>query len=444
MKKSLWIALSGIIILSSCTQKKGDYRKLTSDPLLYCKTVKKLNDIVMENNFPPIIASRNYTYANIAAYECIAAGDSNYISLSGQIKHLPPMPKPAAGKEIDFSLAALLSFTKVGNAVTFPEGSMMGYYDDLKKMADSAGIPSSILENTIAFSDSVVAAIMRWSKKDNYAQTRSAEKYTVIDTPGRWVPTPPAYTSALEPHWNEIRPMVLDSANQFMPPPPPPFDVTDKNSKYYIEVMKVKNAIDSLTPEQQHIADFWDDLGTKLNVSGHIMFVTKKFTPTGHWMNIVGIASEKAMADFNTTVYAYTKTSISMFDAFIECWNVKYTYNTVRPETVINKYFDQNWRPDLQTPPFPEYTCGHSTVSSAGAEALTSVFGDHFAYTDTSELEFGIKNRSFKSFREAALENNWARFYGGIHFHNSCIVSTEQGRLVGDLINDRLQMKKTK
>ena len=444
MKKSVWIVLSGIIILSSCTQKKGDYRKLTSDPLLYCKTVKKLNDIVMENNFPPIIASRNYTYANIAAYECIAAGDSNYISLSGQIKHLPPMPKPTAGKEIDFSLAALLSFTKVGNAVTFPEGSMMGYYDDLKKMADSAGIPSSIMENTIAFSDSVVDAIMRWSKKDNYAQTRSAEKYTVIDTPGRWVPTPPAYTSALEPHWNEIRPMVLDSANQFMPPPPPPFDVTDKNSKYYIEVMKVKNAIDSLTPEQQHIADFWDDLGTKLNVSGHIMFVTKKFTPTGHWMNIVGIASEKAMADFNTTVYAYTKTSISMFDAFIECWNVKYTYNTVRPETVINKYFDQNWRPDLQTPPFPEYTCGHSTVSSAGAEALTSVFGDHFAYTDTSELEFGIKNRSFKSFREAALENNWARFYGGIHFHNSCIVSTEQGRLVGDLINDRLQMKKTK
>ena len=444
MKKSVWIVLSGIIILSSCTQKKGDYRKLTSDPLLYCKTVKKLNDIVMENNFPPIIASRNYTYANIAAYECIAAGDSNYISLSGQIKHLPPMPKPTAGKEIDFSLAALLSFTKVGNAVTFPEGSMMGYYDDLKKMADSAGIPSSIMENTIAFSDSVVAAIMRWSKKDNYAQTRSAEKYTVIDTPGRWVPTPPAYTSALEPHWNEIRPMVLDSANQFMPPPPPPFDVTDKNSKYYIEVMKVKNAIDSLTPEQQHIADFWDDLGTKLNVSGHIMFVTKKFTPTGHWMNIVGIASEKAMADFNTTVYAYTKTSISMFDAFIECWNVKYTYNTVRPETVINKYFDQNWRPDLQTPPFPEYTCGHSTVSSAGAEALTSVFGDHFAYTDTSELEFGIRNRSFKSFREAALENNWARFYGGIHFHNSCIVSTEQGRLVGDLINDRLQMKKTK
>jgi len=147
-------------------------------------------------------------------------------------------------------------------------------------------------------------------------------------------------------------------------------------------------------------------------------------------------------ADFNTTVYAYAKTSIAMFDAFIQCWNVKYKYNTVRPETVINKYFDENWRPFLQTPPFPEYTCGHTTVSAAAAEALTSVFGDHLAYTDTSELEFGINNRSFNSFRQAADENIWARFYGGIHFHNSCIISNKQGRMVGEFVNGRLKMKR--
>jgi hypothetical protein len=430
-----------MVAVVSCKQN-SDYKNVFSDPLLYCRTVKKLNDVVLENNFPPIIASRNYTYANIAAYECIAAGDSNYISLGGQIKQLPFMPKPGANTEIDFHLAALFAFTKIGNAVTFPEGSMMGYYDGLKKMADSTGMPSSMLKNTIAFSDSIVAAIMQWSKKDNYAQTRSAERYTVIDTPGRWMPTPPAYASALEPHWNEIRPLVLDSASQFMPEPPPVFDIKDKNSKYCKEVMKVKNAVDSLTPEQQHIAEFWDDLGTKLNVSGHVMFMTKKFSPPGHWMNIVGIAAKESKAGFDETVYAYAKTSIAMFDAFIECWNAKYKYNAVRPETVINKYFDPNWRPYLQTPPFPEYTCGHSTVSSAAAEALTSVFGDNFAYTDTSELEFGIKNRSFTSFRQAADENNWARFYGGIHFHNSCIVSTQQGRLIGDLVNERIKMKK--
>ena len=98
-------------------------------------------------------------------------------------------------KEIDFHLAALLACTKVGNAVTFPEGSMMGYYDDLTRMADSTGMPSSVLENTIAFSDSIVAAIMKWSKKDNYAETRSAERYTVTTEEGRWIPTPPAYAT---------------------------------------------------------------------------------------------------------------------------------------------------------------------------------------------------------------------------------------------------------
>jgi hypothetical protein len=319
----------------------------------------------------------------------------------------------------------------------------MGYYDQLKKMADSSGLSSLMLRNSVTFSDAIAAAILKWSSGDQYAQTRSAEKYTVTDEEGRWIPTPPAYAQALEPHWDEIRLMVLDSCNEIMPPPPPTFNIKDKKNQYYKEVVLIKNAIDSLTPEQRHIAEFWDDLNTKLNVSGHVMFMTKKFSPTGHWQNIVGIAAEKAKADFNTTVYAYAKTSIAMFDAFIQCWNVKYKYNTVRPETVINKYFDQNWRPLLQTPPFPEYTCGHTTVSAAAAEALTSVFGDHLEYTDTSELEFGIKNRSFTSFRQAADENIWARFYGGIHFHNSCIISNRQGRMVGEFVNGRLKMKKS-
>jgi len=294
----------------------------------------------------------------------------------------------------------------------------------------------------VAYAEEVGKAILAWSKKDNYAQTRTAPKYTVMDTPGRWLPTPPMYAQALEPNWREIRTMVMDSANQFTPPPPPPFDISNKQSKYYQEVMAVKNAGDSLTDEQKHIAEFWDDLGTRLNVSGHIEFLTKKFSPTGHWMNIVGIAAKTANVDFPTTVYAYAKTAIAMFDAFIQCWDEKFRSNTVRPETVINKYVDPDWRPYLQTPPFPEYTCGHSTVSAAAAEALTSVFGDNFVYTDTSELEFGIKNRSFTSFRQAAEENNWARFYGGIHFHNSCIISTEYGKKVGDLVNQRLLMKK--
>ncbi|HEY9362576.1 MAG TPA: vanadium-dependent haloperoxidase [Chitinophagaceae bacterium] len=443
MKKLTWLIFTSFLLIASCKEKSNDYKNITNNPVLFSNVVHQLNTVVMGNNFSPIVASRNYMYASVAAYEVIAGGyPQKYQSLAGQVKGLEKMPKPDPKKEINYEFASLLAFCKVGEAVTFPAGSMEEYVDSIKQIVVNKGMPSAELKNTIAYADTVSATIMKWSKHDNYAETRSAPKYTIIDTPGRWIPTPPAYASAMEPHWMEIRPVALDSCNQFVPPPPPPFNLTDKNSKYYQEVMKIKNAGDSLTDEQKHIANFWDDNPFKLNVSGHFMFGTKKFSPAGHWMSIVGIAAEKAEFDYPKTVYAYALTAITQFDAFIQCWDEKFRSNYARPETVINKYIDPEWQPLLQTPPFPEYTCGHSTVSSANAEALTYVFGDHFAYTDTSELEFGIDSRSYNSFRDAAIENNWARFYGGIHFHNSCIVSTEYGRKVGDFVVRKLKLEK--
>lgn len=434
-------AVALLLLMTACTHKAVPNSYFT-DAFSYCKTVKELNEVVKHVGFSPIVASRNYAYANIAAYECIAAGyPKQYHSLAGQINGLKFMPKVDTSKKIDFQFASLLSFCKVGEAVTFPEGSMKEFVDSIKNSVIESGMPDAMFESSVAFADTVSKAILAWSKKDNYAQTRSASRYSVIDSPGRWVPTPPAYSTAIEPHWREIRPIAIDSATQFVPPPPIPFNMKDTTGPYYKQVMAVKNGIDSLTPEEQHIADFWDDLGGKLNVTGHVMFVTKKFSPPGHWMNIVGIAAQKSKADFNKTVAAYTLTSICMFDAFIQCWDEKFRSNMVRPETVINKYIDQDWKPYLQTPPFPEYTCGHSTVSSAAAEALTKMFGDNFSYTDSSEIEFGIQNRNFTSFHAAAEENNWARFYGGIHFHPTCIVSKRSGILVGDFIINKLKLQ---
>jgi hypothetical protein len=441
MKKFL---LGAVLVVSICACKNSnEYKNYLHNPTLFSTTVHELNTVVMGNNFPPMVASRNYAYAAIAAYEVVAAGfPAQYQSLAGQLNGLQKVTSLPVTKETDIELAALLAYIKVGEAVTFPEGSMKLYKDSILQVARDKGLPASVEKNTTAFADSISMQIIRWSKKDNYLQTRTAERYMVMDVPGRWVPTPPLYASAAEPHWKEIRPMVIDSAGIYQPAPPPAFNISDKNSKYYQEVAAIKNAVDSLTPDQRHMAEFWDDNPFKMNVTGHVMYGSKKFSPPGHWMSVVGIAAKQAKADYNTTVYAVAKTAIALFDGFIQCWYVKYKYNTARPETVINKYIDINWRPYLQTPAFPEYTCGHSTISSAAAEALTSVFGDNFSYTDSTEIEFGIANRSFRSFRHAAEENNWARFYGGLHFHNSCIVSTEIGRKVGTLIVDRLKMKK--
>lgn len=439
MSLKYWVFI--MVFALSCKQDHTGYTTRFGDPLLYNKTVKTLNNIVLENNFPPMIAARNYAYANIAAYECLSAGDSSLESLAGRIKDLPQLAGPPEGKVIDFQLAALLAFVKVGNAVTFPEGSLMDYHARLLKMADSLEVPSSIIKSSHVFSDSIAAVILRWSKGDHYAATRGASRYSINDSVGRWVPTPPTYESGLEPHWREIRPFVLDSAAQFRPGRPPVFDMRP-GTVYHKSLMEVKNTVDQLTDEQRHIADFWDDNPFKMHVSGHVMFATKKFSPAGHWMNIVGIAAHKANADFATTVTAYAHTAIALFDGFISCWDEKYRSNYVRPETVINEKLSGEWHPYIQTPPFPSYTSGHSTISAAAAEVMTSFFGDQLSFTDTSLLEFGIANREIKSFRQAAQEASISRLYGGIHYRFDLDSGNAAGSRLGKYIVDKLISKK--
>jgi hypothetical protein len=126
-------------------------------------------------------------------------------------------------------------------------------------------------------------------------------------------------------------------------------------------------------------------------------------------------------------------------DAFISCWDEKYRSNRIRPETYINRYIDVNWKPLLQTPPFPEYTSGHSVMSTATAQVLTYLMGDQFSFTDDSEEMFEIRARSFTSFLQAAAEAAISRLYGGIHFRDSIENGQTQGKNIGDNIIEKLK-----
>lgn len=170
------------------------------------------------------------------------------------------------------------------------------------------------------------------------------------------------------------------------------------------------------------------------------MFATKKISPGAHWIGITKIANNTTNADFDKALFAYTKTSIAFADAFISCWDEKYRSNLIRSETLINKYIDDSWKPVLQTPPFPEYTSGHSVVSGAAATALTSIFGDNFQFDDDTEVAYGLPIRSFTSFNAAADEAAISRMYGGIHYRAAVEVGVSQGRNLGAYIVDNLNM----
>ena len=288
--------------------------------------------------------------------------------------------------------------------------------------------------------------IGNWMSKDNYAQTRTMPKFTVdADDPTRWQPTPPSYAEGIEPHWNKIRPFAIDSAQQFKPIPPPKFSM-EKDSKFYKELMEVYTIGNEIAEEGDdsekiQTAKFWDCNPYVSVTRGHLMFATKKITPGAHWIGITKIAARKTNSNFHKTLYAYTKASIAMADAFISCWDEKYRSNLIRPETLINQHIDQDWQPVLQNPPFPEYSSGHSVVSGAASVVLTDIFGDEFAFDDDTETPYGIPMRSFSSFQQAADEAAMSRMYGGIHYRAAVEVGVKQGRDLGNFVVGKLNMK---
>ncbi len=439
---AVWVTIAlAAVLWTSCEQVNPDWKEEANNAEFIHRSMKQLTDVIVHDIFSPPVAARIYVYPTIAAYEALRHDHPEYRTLAGQLNELKPAPEPEAGKEYCFPLAATRAFLKVGKALIFSEAMMDEFEQKIMEEFRAIHMPSDVFERSVAYGDAVADHILAWAGKDMYKETRTYPKYTITDDPARWRPTPPDYMDGIEPHWNKIRTLVIDSAQQFIPPRPTPFS-TDPNSQFWKETMEVYNALNvpdtAERKERQAIAKFWDCNPYVSHHKGHVMFAVKKITPGGHWMGICTIACKKANADMMESVNAYLWTSVALFDAFISCWDEKYRSNLVRPETVINTYYDENWKPFLQTPPFPEYTSGHSVISRAAAVALTHVFGEPFPYTDSVEVEYGMPPRSFNSFLEASDEAAISRLYGGIHYRPACMIGKDQGEQVGKFITEHL------
>jgi hypothetical protein len=433
-----------VLLLISCTVSASDHwKQKADDPDFLHRAIKQVTDVIVHDIFSPPVASRIYAYITIAGYEASIHNDAGFVSLAGQLHGLRPVPQPDVGKAYSYSLAAVHAVLLLGKTFVISEKSIEDFHNRLLAEYRTTGMPRSVYLNSLAYGKVVADHVLAWSQKDNYKETRSFDKYALSDETGRWKPTPPAYMRAIEPHWNKIRPFVIDSASQFKPAPPVSFS-TDKESRFYKEALEVVEATRKLSAEQIEMANFWDCNPFKMNVRGHVMFATKKISPGGHWINITRLASRKAKADFIRTAEAYAVLSIALADGFISCWDEKYRSNTIRPETYINQYISAGWMPLLQTPPFPEYTSGHSVISTASAVVLTKLFGDGFSFADSTEIEFGLPERVFPSFKAAAEEAAISRFYGGIHYQTSIKNGVEEGKNIGEFIAQRLRTRKEK
>lgn len=439
------IFAAAILLLSAltgCKQYNKDYQVKARNPEFIHKGVRRLTDIIRHDIFAPPISARIYAYSSIAAYEALVPDYPEYQSLAGQLNGLEPGPKPETNLEYCYPLASVNAMLTVGKQLVFSEGDIQELKETIFEEFTKMNMPPKVYERSMAYGDAVAKHILAWSKKDNYAQTRSMPKFTIqSELPSRWTPTPPAYADAMEPHWYKIRPWVIDSANQFVCSPPVSFGDKD-GSDFYKEALEIHDIVKNLTPWQDSTAWYWDDNPFKLEVSGHFMYGRKKISPGGHWMNIASHANRKAKADMIQSTETYVKVACALADGFIACWNAKYQYNLIRPESYINKYIDPEWRPLIQTPPFPEHPSGHSTISGAAAAVLSSLYGDNFAFSDSTEMEFGIPPRYFNSFQEAAQQAGMSRMYGGIHYRHGNMSGLETGREIGRYVSENIRTRK--
>jgi len=207
----------------------------------------------------------------------------------------------------------------------------------------------------------------------------------------------------------------------------PPEYSTDINSVYYNRALEVYNVVNNITPDQRIIAEFWSD-DPKTSA-----------TPPGHSIAILNQLINDIDLNLADASEAFARLGIAISDSFISCWKVKYLTNYPRPVTVINNQIDASWKPVLVTPPFPEYTSGHSVQSGALAEVLTSFFGNDYKFTDRTHqnrTDIDGTPREYFSFYNMAEEAAASRLYGGIHFKEAIELGLEQGYQIGKNVND--------
>jgi len=434
MKRKILFVVVLIATLGGCKNAKNV--TLPDAAEIIHNNEKNLTDLIIYDIFTPPLASRIYAYTSLAAHEVMRHADEKEISIVSKLKGFPDIPQPDKNKKYNYTPAASKAFYTVAGNLTFSKDTLTKYesntYAPFKEV-----LSEEEYNNSIAFGEAVGNKIMERAAADNYKKTRALEKYYGSKDDSKWQPTAPDYLDGVEPYWYQITPMVIDTSNPFDPGPPPTFN-KNTNSEFYKMNKEVYDVGKNLTQEQKDIARFWDDNPFVIEHTGHVMMATKKQTPGGHWMGIATIACRQTKSDAVKSARTYALTSVALFEGFICVFDTKYRYSYVRPITIINQWIDPKWEPLLQTPPFPEYTSGHSTITGSAATVLTKLYGENFAFQDSSNMRYINMQRHYKSFLMASDECSVSRLYGGIHYRISLSRGADCGKKIGALIINQL------
>jgi hypothetical protein len=362
-------------------------------------------DAIRADRTAPPIASRSLAILHVAIYDAV-----NGIARTHKPYLVPSAVSSSASRVAAASAAAHQTLVSV-----FPNHTST--FDALHA-AILAGIPNGPQKtNGITWGEFVGTQILATRANDG---SNAIVQPPGGSGPGVWIPTPPAFLPYLLPQWGFVVPFGMSSSSQFRPPGPPSLD-SQRYAADYEEVKQLGALVGSTrTEDQTEIALFWaDGAGTE--------------TPPGHWNSIAQIIAAARGTTLEQDARLFALLNIAMADAAICSWDAKYTYDFWRPVTAIAFAEPQlNWMSFIVTPPFPDYTSGHSTFSAASATVLPLFFGtEDLPFTTGSDFLPGVF-RSFSTCQDAAEEAALSRIYGGIHFRSASEDGLQAGSSIGD------------
>ncbi len=443
------------------------------DPQLVAQWTRTSLALVRSERLGPPVASRISAYASLALFEAYAADPrSGLQSLAGQLNGLATLPAPPADGVDGATVAAVAERVVLDSLFRDGFATSIHTIDSLAEAQvaarASAGVGDALRERSEAHGRALGAALLAWAAEDGFFATRgrpwqapkrrdqwentatldqyvprmlsaqsdfvstanpgvaldpdASEKEMFTNRPKALDPrtTLPAFNPIrpTEPYWGELRTFALRAEDSCEPPPPP--DYSERAGSAFWQMGKeFHDSVKALTPEQRNIALFWADNPIATG------------TPGFHWISVVNQMIGRRGLSAPAAAELYALTSIAIADAFIGCWKEKFRSMVVRPVAYVQRVFDPDYRTVIPTPPFPEYTSGHSVQSAAAVEVLIAALGDTIAFDDSSQVDVGQPARRFANFTAARDEVAWSRVYAGVHYIPGVVDGVTQGQCIG-------------
>ncbi len=466
MRTTRCIALS-LLVASACAKPAP-----APDPQFVAQWMRSSLSFVRSERLGPPVAARISAYAGVTLYEGYAADPASKLAtLSGQLNGLATLPKST--KPVDGAIVAAEAERVVLDSL-FRDGfaSTRRTIDSLARAQAAArvaaGVGSGMRDASVAHGQVLAAAILAWAEQDGfYASLKKTwtapvgrDKWVNTATTDQYIPLmlsgetdlvrPSNPNAAMEleragerfvftnrpkaakpttlpvfnpvkpttPFWGDLRPFVIANGDECAPPPPPAYSETP-GSPFWKMGREFLDSVTALTPEKKQIALFWADNPAATG------------TPGFHWVSVTNQMVSRRALRADQAVEAYALVSMSIADAFIGCWKEKYRSLVVRPVTYVQRVLDKKYETVFPTPPFPEYTSGHSVQSGAAVTVLEKLLGDTIPFIDSTQVDIGQPPRPFASFRAALLEVAVSRLYAGVHYLPAIVDGMKQGSCIG-------------